>query len=403
MKLDQRVHLSYCTNIHSGETWKEVFESLNTILLAVKKQVIPEQPFGIGLRLSGLASYELLQQNNLEEFKHWLKLHNCYVFTINGFPYGKFHKEKVKDLVHSPDWTTVERLEYTVRLFRILSALTSEGEHAGISTSPLSYKPWYNGNKVLLDNACKKSVIQLVKLIKMLHAIEVDQKKTLHLDIEPEPDGFLENTQDIIDFFKGYLIPMGTNILCKELDISPQGAESLIRKHIRLCYDVCHFALAYEDPADVVSKLKSNGIQIGKVQISAALKTIIPLDREARLAIMESFLPFAESTYLHQVSAIDSSNAICRYRDLPEALEELCSTKAVEWRTHFHVPVFLEQYNNHFSTNSEIIKVLNELRNNPFTDHLEVETYTWEVLPDALKTDLTTSIVRELQWIQKHY
>jgi hypothetical protein len=135
-------HLTYCTNIHPGESWTETYNNLKQFIPKVKQEVSPDAPFGIGLRLSDKASSSLLEGNNLSVFKGWLEKNHCYVFTLNGFPFGGFHHQSVKDQVHQPDWTTQARLGYTLRLFDILAALLPEGIEGGISTSPLSYKYW---------------------------------------------------------------------------------------------------------------------------------------------------------------------------------------------------------------------------------------------------------------------
>src|SRR5688572_19311874 len=137
-------HLTYCTNIHAGESWADHFAALKANIPDVKKKLSPDKPFGIGLRLSHLASLDLGKKEALAEFKTWLNASQCYVFVINGFPYGGFHHTKVKDKVHAPDWTTQDRVLYTIQLFKILSAILPEGMSGGVSTAPLSYKYWHN-------------------------------------------------------------------------------------------------------------------------------------------------------------------------------------------------------------------------------------------------------------------
>ena len=143
MHLSNNAHLSYCTNIHPGQSWEAVFESLKEHVLPLKAALSPTAPFGIGLRLSHRASQELGLGAEMDRFRRWLAQHDCYVFTMNGFPYGGFHGERVKDDVHKPDWTSRERVDYTLLLFEQLEALLPEGMEGSISTSPLSYKPWF--------------------------------------------------------------------------------------------------------------------------------------------------------------------------------------------------------------------------------------------------------------------
>ncbi|PRY09691.1 hypothetical protein CLV24_11828 [Pontibacter ummariensis] len=401
MYLDSGHHLTYCTNIHPGETWPEAFQQLEAYLPPLKQKLSPDKSFGIGLRLSNRASLELLDGDNLGSFKQWLAEQGLYVFTMNGFPYGGFHRQSVKDDVHKPDWTTPERLAYTVRLAKILAALLPEGMEGGISTSPLSYKPWLleeddTKEKGVFNNATSN----LVTLVQELVQLKEETGKTIHVDIEPEPDGLLENISEVIRYYEDRLLPTGVAQLQEERGLTAQEAREAILEHLQLCYDVCHIALTYESHAKAVSRLKEAGIRIGKVQLSAALKTALPKDVETRGEIAETLSAFAESTYLHQVVELNAEGDLTQYADLTFALQHIRKPSAIEWRTHFHVPLFTEQYNGLQSTQKDIVEVLALLRKgNLTTQHLEVETYTWEVLPEDMKKELSESIQRELEWV----
>lgn len=401
MIVKEGTHLTYCTNIHPGESWKETFDNLKKYIPNIKEELSSNKPFGIGLRLSNEASLVLQKPDELFQFKSWLEENDCYVFTMNGFPYGGFHGQIVKDKVHYPDWTTKDRRDYTIRLFEILAELLPSKMEGGISTSPLSYRFWFN-SKHELDRAITKSTTHLVQVVTKL--IEIKQKtgKVLHLDIEPEPDGILENTAEMLAYFQDWLIPMGTRDLMDTLQMSQKDAEMAIREHIRLCYDVCHFALVYEKPADVFKAMNSAGIKIGKIQISAALKITIPDSKSDRSSIQKTLLPFAESTYLHQVIGKDEKGQIESYRDLDQALKLLPETTQNEWRIHFHVPVFLSDYGRVSSTQSDILEVLDLVNTQEVSSHLEVETYTWDVLPDGMNIDIQSSIIRELSWVTEN-
>ena len=395
-----RYHLTYCTNIHPGESWGESFVNLKKYIPKIKAEVSADASFGIGLRLSDEASRSLLEEDHLAVFKSWLKKNDCYIFTMNGFPFGGFHHQRVKDQVHQPDWTTDSRLDYTFRLFEILEKLLPEGVEGGISTSPLSYKYWHSTGADKQE-VTGRTTIQMAKVAERLHEIHQKEGKILHLDIEPEPDGLLENTEEVINWYNQWLIPRGTEYLKEQTEISDEEAAACLKRHIRLCYDVCHFAVVYEEPEEVFARLKQEGIKVGKIQISAALKAKVPQRIEDRKPIEEALAPFVESTYLHQVVERDSSGGLTHYPDLPEALKNLKNTSAEEWRTHFHVPVFLPKYDLLESTQQDIIDVLNYLKKEEVTAHLEVETYTWEVLPDDIQLEIVDSIVRELKWVQK--
>jgi hypothetical protein len=392
-------HLSYCSNIHPGESWEATFENLKIYIPEVKNRLKHKGPFGIGLRLSNEATLDLERPDRLKEFQDWLKKVNGYVFTMNCFPYGGFHRTKVKEKVHAPDWTTEERRDYTIRSFKILAKLLPEGIQGGISTSPISYRHWFKSESELksaMEIACQ----HLLDVVHELAIIHRETGKLLHLDIEPEPDGILENTQELIGLFSSWLIPKSKSILAKKLGISSKEAEALVKTHIQACYDVCHFAIVYEDPQDTFSQLQQAGIKIGKIQISAALKALIPDSAKERFSLGKRLEEFAESTYLHQVVGRREDKSLNSYSDLPQALDYLTKTKEKEWRIHFHVPVFLENYGSLSSTQEEISVVLKEILNNRnLTEHLEVETYTWGVLPEDTHLTLGESISRELSWV----
>ncbi|MEC4985730.1 MAG: metabolite traffic protein EboE [Oscillatoria sp. PMC 1068.18] len=399
MKIDENFHLTYCTNIHPGETWSEVLTNLKQYIPLLKDQLSPTQPFGIGLRLADVATRELLAGNNLAEFQSWLTAQNLYVFTLNGFPYGGFHQQVVKDKVYSPDWSKPARLDYTTRLLKILAHLLPVGMDGGISTVPLSYKLWWEKDKHLSEILLKESSLNLARLTAEMVKIRQKTGKLLHLDLEPEPDGQIENTAEVIAYFEKSLLPIGGSFLAETLAISPELAEEHLREHIRICYDTCHFAVEYEEPNQVFQLLQTAGIKIGKIQISAAIKVNLPAELEGRKKIQQRLSPFAESTYLHQVIERLVNGRFSHYQDLVTALPYLENTSAKEWRTHFHVPIFIADYHLLQSTQDDIVTVLNILQNNPVCNHLEIETYTWDVLPAEIKIDVLASIKREYEWV----
>lgn len=393
------LHLTYCTNIHPGEEWERVFANLKQYIPPLKTKLAPDQPFGIGLRLAEVAARELLTGNTLTEFKSWLTENNLYVFTLNGFPYGQFHQQVVKDQVYAPDWSKPERLDYTLQLTQILAELLPPGMEGSISTLPLSYKPWFKGNQLMQAPVFISTSLNIAQVVEQMVRIRLEQGKILHLDLEPEPDGLIENAPEVVDYFQMYLLPVAGTYLSKQLGITPGAAESYIFDHVRVCYDTCHFAVEYEDPMSVILQFQAAGIRIGKIQISAALQVKIPQDVHKRHLLIERLRPFAESTYLHQVIARTRHNRLIHYQDLETALPNLENTIDEEWRIHFHVPIFIHDYQLLKSTQSDIENVLELLQSHRFCDHLEIETYTWEVLPDEIKLDLPASIQREFEWV----
>jgi len=392
-------HLTYCTNIHAGESWDDHFLALKQNVPSIKAQLSPDKPFGIGLRLSHLASIELGKEDRLSEFKQWLTQTQCYVFVINGFPYGGFHHTKVKDQVHAPDWTTQDRVLYTIQLFNLLADLLPEGMEGGVSTSPLSYKHWHEEVREEKQQAFDTATENVLKVVQDLVALHKATGKLMHLDIEPEPDGLIGNGTEFISWYRDQLIPAAKSYLKKYLGLDEQAAVAAVRDHVQLCYDICHFAVGYEDHEAMLNALALHGIQVGRIQVSAALKGDMapnPVDRDK---VVDAFRKFNESTYLHQVVARQEDGSLMRYPDLPEALENAKEAGTREWRSHFHVPLFVKDYGVLQSTQSDIQKVLAIQKKKPFSRYMEVETYTWEVLPEKMRVPLKESIVRELQWV----
>lgn len=390
-------HLTYCSNIHPGEIWSDHFNRLKESIPAIKKKVSPVEPFGIGLRLANSASLELRKEENLREFQSWLQDNDCYVFTMNGFPYGGFHNTVVKDQVHAPDWLSGDRVAYTIRLAQILASILPEGVDGGISTSPLSYKFWHKeeDRHTVFQNA----TLNLLQVVDQLVQIKKTTGKLIHIDVEPEPDGLLGNGTEFLQWYIQYLLPIGITYIQDRYGINDDEASSVIREHIQLCYDVCHFAVGYENHAHMIEQLRSLGIKTGKIQISAALKALVPENTQDRNGFIEAFQKFNEPVYLHQVIARKKDNKLLSYPDLNLALEDAMNQEVAEWRAHYHVPLFIGSYGVLHSTQADIEKVLSIHDLAMFTFHLEIETYTWEVLPNEMRLPINESIVREIQWV----
>ncbi|MES2458171.1 MAG: metabolite traffic protein EboE [Bacteroidota bacterium] len=391
-------HLTYCTNIHAGKNWANDFEALQINFPVIKKTLSPHAPMGLGLRLSNESSIGLSDQLALDQFKKWLADNDTYVFTMNGFPYGEFHHTVVKADVHAPDWTTDARKTYSIRLFHILAQLLPEGMDGGVSTNPLSYRHWFKSPEELAQ-ATKTGTLNVIEVIKELVLIQRETGKVLHLDIEPEPDGIMETGREFIDWFEGDLMTLGIPEVAAAFNVGPTAAEAMIRTHVCICYDVCHFAIGYEPHKAVLQELEQKNITVGKIQISAALKAKLDRPAAEKADLKKAFDLFNEPVYLHQVVARKNDGELIRYTDLPPALEDFENENVAEWRAHFHVPISIREIGLLSTTQSDIIEVLQLQKNRPFTQHLEVETYTWEVLPEQIKLPIAESISKELQWV----
>ena len=372
MRIGPDLHLGYCTNIHPADGWVDVRKSLETHAPALKARLSPGAPFGIGLRLSGAESRELLEGDELARFREWLDAEGLYVFTVNGFPHGTFHGAPVKADVHAPDWRTHERVDYTLRLAEILAALLPEGEPGTISTNPLSYGPWIAGDRDAWE-ACTANVARVGDALRRLRE---ERGVQIALALEPEADGALAGCADLVRWWD----------------------DRLDREHVTACFDACHAAVACEDPAQALHALAEAGIAVGKVQLSAALR--VELDGPAhRRAMREELRRFADPVYLHQVTQRASDGTLTTFPDLAQALSAPDAPDAAEWRVHFHVPIFLDRYGELQSTQDELRQTLELVQGGPITRHLEIETYTWDVLPAGFKSAPVESIAREYEWV----
>ncbi len=375
MKLNHGLHLAYCTNIHRGENWAETFDSLKQYTLAVRDQISPAQPYGIGLRLSDRASHELSDPATISGFRKWLDQQNCYIFTINGFPFGRFHGGHVKENVYRPDWTTHERLAYTNRLFNLLAQLVPRGVEGSVSTLPGSFKEFIlhaDQTKAIRDN--------LWQCVEHVARLSNETGRKLHLGLEPEPLGLFETSQETVQFFE------------RLWDEHPRDPH--FRDFIGVNYDTCHLAVEFEEPAEALQRLHQAGIKISKLHLSSALKV------QPTAAVREALKQFADDTYLHQVIARNDKGQLTRYRDLNVALEARSGAPADEWRIHFHIPLHSPKTELFDHTADHLLGVLDELKLNPaLCSHLEMETYTWEVMPPDLKNrSVVDQLVAEYVW-----
>jgi sugar phosphate isomerase/epimerase len=399
MRLTPDIHLTYCSNIHPGEGWDEVFGHLQKYGAALKRRLSPNAPFGLGLRLSSRESEELLEGDRLDRFKAFLTEEDLYVFTLNGFPFGSFHGKQVKSDVFSPDWRDARRVDYTLRLVEILGRLLPEGVEGGISTAPLSYKRW--GDRTGPEE-WQEIVRRLVQVVERLVQVRRREDRLIHLDIEPEPDGLIENSEETVRFFEEWLLPIGAPLLASALDLPVEAARRELLQHLQVCWDTCHLSVEYETPTRILDRFTRAGILIGKVQISSALKIQIPPDVKERAELAHRLAPFVDSPYLHQVIERAELGSLRRYPDLIDALPSLEAFGEREWRIHLHVPIFTERYESLYATQADTRAVLELFKKKPFSRHLEIETYTWSVLPPDLKSDLTESIEREYRWALGH-
>ncbi|MBM3833941.1 MAG: hypothetical protein FJ403_11860 [Verrucomicrobia bacterium] len=378
MRLNHGLHLAYCTNIHRGESWEETFAALNKYTLAVRDRVSPQDPYAIGLRLSEQASRELSEPAALLAFQKWLDQERCYVFTINGFPYGRFHGSRVKEQVYLPDWTAPERLEYTNRLFDLLVQLVPKDVEGSVSTVPCSFKEFIKTNE--LAGAMRGNLWRCVE-----HIAKLSEKsgRKIHLGLEPEPLCYLETSAETVQFIEEMR--------------ADRPNDPRLDEHLGVNYDNCHLAVEFEEPREVVRRFRDHGVKVSKLHFSSALK--VRPTPEVRRALKS----FADDIYFHQVIARNAGGTIRRYRDLDVALKTAPDVKeaaSTEWRIHFHIPLHSQPTPLFDNTSDHLLGVMDILQEDPsLCSHIEMETYTWEVMPPDLKNrNVVDQLVGEYEW-----
>ncbi len=401
------LHLTYCLNVHPGERWEQNLASIRTEATRVRDAVADGREFGLGLRLGARAVEDLLTGDALARFADVLAAERMYAFTVNGFPYGTFHGTRVKQDVYAPDWRTPERRDYTLKLAEILAVLLPVGVSGSISTVPVAYRPWI-ADRDDLDRAAS----MLAQTVEGLERLHQRTGRDLCLALEPEPDCYVE-TLDETARLLGELVDRSAGRLKRGL-LPPAEAEKAARRRLGVCLDAAHAAVEFEDLPLAAEALREEGLRIAKVQLSAALRAW------PRAEDLDTLAAFCDETYLHQVK-IKRGGHVLSWADLPEAIAEARAhpdrfAADDEWRIHFHVPLFFEsgaveptagpagagcRNTRRLGATTELLTGrFAQLLNRGLTEHLEIETYTFGVLPDFLApADVTDGIIREYRWV----
>lgn len=370
--------IGYCTNVHAGADLATSRANLQKYALAVKQRVSPNRVMGVGLWLSANAALKLEAGVSVQEFAAWLDEAGLVPFTFNGFPYGDFHQKVVKHDVYVPAWWEPERLEYTVRLARLQDALLPMGMPGSISTLPIA---WSKPEPT--TEYWQEAAENLRRLAESLAQLERDRGRLIYVCLEPEPGCLLQRSRDVVWLFEKYLLPGGN--------------EKLIRRHIRVCHDICHSSVMFEEQTQALGAFRAAGIEVGKVQVSAAVAApFASLESQERIRARQQLAAFNEPRYLHQ-TVVRIGGRERFHEDLAPALAK--EPTEGEWRTHFHVPIYLEKFGNLSSTQNDIRACLQNIRQFSNVRHWEVETYAWGVLPAELQQpDLAAGIADEMCW-----
>lgn len=385
----RREQLAYCSNVHAGESLDGVRTVVHRHVAAVREQRGLDS-MAAGLWLSAEGAGQLARNSqDLKAFGELLKDSGIEVCTLNGFPYGDFHSDRVKTAVYEPDWSDIKRFAYTLKLAELLAALLPESQRFGtISTLPLGYAEGWT------DEQQNLSVATLSRLAEALEGIEQETGRRIVVCLEMEPGCVLERTSQVLRLFREQLPAMAEGT-----SVSPDS----IRRYIGVCFDVCHQAVMFEDPAKSLRKLHKAGIFVGKIQLSSALEVVQP-NAPGLAAVLAGF---DEPRYLHQVRARGADGKVIAAADLSDALADEGFSREAIWRVHFHVPVQATSLGDvRLRTTRRLVEgVFDVLATEPdLHPHLEVETYTWQQLPAAIRPvddpSLHRGIVAELEWVE---
>jgi sugar phosphate isomerase/epimerase len=381
---DDPFHFSYCLNVHPGETLADARHAIATYPPLLRDAL--GAPFGLGLRLAAAAARELQDPAALAAFRHELASAGLYAFTVNAFPHGAFHRTRVKERVYQPDWREPARFDYTARVFDALAGLLPDGVDGSVSTVPLSYATWPR------DAAARADMRrQLTGIAARLARLEAERGLLLHLGLEPEPDCTLETTPQTLAYFEEEIFRVGRDELAAREHIPAATAEAWLRRHLGVCFDTCHVALQYESPAASLRAYAAAGVRVSKVQVSAALEA----DPDVSPGLLRAF---DDGVYLHQAKTRDAQGRVGGARDLPAWLAAP-DPAARELRIHVHVPLHWPGADGLRSTRHTLDADFWKALQASDCRHVEVETYTFDVLPAAVRDGgLAQNLLRECQW-----
>jgi sugar phosphate isomerase/epimerase len=367
------VHLGYGTNVLPAEDVDGLVAQATGFGDRLRARLDVDR-VGLGLWLPAAAAHRLAgDPGGVERIRDRLSAHGVEIVTLNAFPYADFQSGPVKKAVYLPTWAERPRLEYTLAAARVLAGLLPDDATTGsISTLPLAWHASWLGDRQ------RAAMEHLAELADGLEKIEVATGRRVVVGIEPEPGCAIETIDDAV----------------RRLD----GVD---RERIGVCLDLCHLAVGFEDPADALRRLDDAGLAVVKAQPAAALVVDDPADPQARAALAS----YAEDRFLHQVRQ-EGRNRLMSRDDLPDALEGARPLRTGSpWRVHFHVPVHADPAPPLANSRDDLRASLRALLGGERARvrHLEVETYTWSVLPGGPPDDddaLAAGLAAELAWVR---
>jgi hypothetical protein len=386
-------HLTYSTLVHPGDNWQQMWASLTTYVPQVKARIAHNQRFGVSLRLSADSANTLVNSAvERDKLKKFLGDNDMYLYTVNAFPYGAFKGTIVKEQVYEPDWRSEERTRYTKNVADVLADVCPADIAPSIQSAPLGFKPRVTG-----DDVVASYTDHVLRVVAHLVELEARTGRTVQLALEPEPFCFLETTDETVDYFTHHLYSgAAAEKLAKLAHLPISEAHGALRRHLGIVFDICHQAVEYENIAESLQKLTDAGIPIFKLQEAAALR--VP---EVSQSVVDTLKRYAKTIYLTQTME-KKNGKLDRFLNLDDAIAAFEKDPGPrEWRIHIHVPVFLDDLGQFRTTRFAIEEALRFHKAKPLSRQLEIETYTWDVLPENLKTgDIVEYVCRELDWVR---
>ena len=390
------VRLGYCMNLHAAETLDELLANMLRITLPLRERIAPKCEFGVGMYLPARLARELANNPlQLACLKQFLDEHGLDSFTYNAFPYGDFQTDGLKERVFEPTWSESARMAYTLDVAEVATRLTSRngiGEHISISTHCGAHSSHFADSRERQRKTAEHAA-SFLRAAESLSQLEDRSGRRVVLSLESEPRS---SCNDLLEL--GSLL--GSRIDC---------ANAAVRRHVGVCLDLCHAAVEFELEAG------SNDLwlhhAVGKLQFSSALALRDP-DANAQARIR--FFGMDEPRFLHQVTGVRRGQYV-RAGDIVEVNRGWERGDDAwhghdEWRCHFHVPVDLEYLGDDGLTTTRSysdrqLTVALAAASSPRWRlpelHVEIETYTWHVLPREVRGagELVDGLEREYRHV----
>ena len=388
---DRRVRLAYCHNLHPAADLEAMLANMRAVTLPLRERLAPGAPFGVGLYLDGELARRLAAEpgaGDLKELALFLEANKLDPFTWNAFPHGRFHEDGLKSDVFKPTWKDRKRAEYTLAVARAAVTMLRRArpiaarDHLSISTHTGMYAAWIKGKSDL-----EECIVAMARVVDDLARMEEESGVRVVLALEPEPGANAGTSAELAAFLDA-CSTSAREVLEEERNRDSARAKELLRRHLGWCLDACHAAVAFE--AEPLAQLPA--LTLGKMQYASAIEVRDPAHNPLGV---EALLGLDEPRYLHQVAG--RGPEILHAEDLPALREELDGPKRADWmacdawRCHYHVPVDLEAAGEHLgTTRASADDLLAQLLIDPsrwstHELHLEIETYTWDVLPGHVR------------------